>query len=91
MWEYGRRPWQVISGGAGSGLYKSTDSGETWNKLTKDLPKEIGKMAIAASPSNSDKVYASIESDTEKELGGLFVSNNGEKDWNRISGDNRLT
>lgn len=90
-WEYGRRPWQVISGGAGSGLYKSTDSGETWDKMTEGLPKEMGKMAIAVSPSNSEKVYALIESDTEKDLGGLFVSDNAGKSWSRISDDNRLT
>ncbi len=91
MWEYGRRPWQVISGGAGSGLYKSTDSGENWEKLTTGLPEEMGKMAIAVSPSNSEKVYALIESDTEKDLGGLFVSNDAGKKWKRVSDDNRLT
>ncbi len=91
MWEYGRRPWQVISGGPGSGLYKSVDSGETWKKIEKGLPKELGKMAVAVAPSNSDKVYALVESDTEKDLGGLFVSNNGGKSWSKISTDNRLT
>ncbi len=91
MWEHGRKPWKVISGGPGSGLYKSTDSGETWNKLSKGLPKEMGKMAIAVSPTNPEKVYALIESDTEKDAGGLFVSNNAGKDWKLVSGDNRLT
>lgn len=91
MWEHGRRPWQVISGGPGSGLYKSVDSGETWEPLTEGLPKEMGKMAIAVAPSNSDKVYALIESDTEKDLGGLFVSNNAGKSFSKVSGDNRLT
>ena len=91
MWEHGRLPWKVISGGAGSGLYKSTDRGETWEKMTEGLPEEMGKMAIAVSPTNSEKVYALIESDTEKDLGGLFLSNNGGKKWSRISDDNRLT
>lgn len=91
MWEHGRLPWKVISGGAGSGLYKSTDSGETWERLKDGLPEELGKMSIAVSPSNSEKVYALIESDSEKDLGGLFVSNNGGKKWSRISDDNRLT
>ena len=49
MWEHGRLPWQVISGGPGSGLYKSTDSGDTWEKMTEGLPAEMGKMAIAVS------------------------------------------
>ena len=48
-------------------------------------------MSIAVSPSNSEKVYALIESDTEKDTGGLFVSNNAGKKWKRVSDDNRLT
>jgi photosystem II stability/assembly factor-like uncharacterized protein len=90
MWEHGRLPWKVISGGPGSGLYKSVDGGETWNKIHEGLPKELGKMAIAVSRSNSDKVYALIESDTEKDKGGLFVSSDAGKTWSQISSDNRL-
>jgi hypothetical protein len=44
MWEHGRLPWKVISGGPGSGLYKSTDEGDTWEKLKEGLPEEMGKM-----------------------------------------------
>ena len=90
MWEHGRLPWKVISGGPGSGLYKSTDSGETWEKMKEGLPEELGKMAIAVSRSNPEKVYALIESDSEKEAGGLFVSNNAGKKWSRITNDHRL-
>ena len=90
MWEYGRLPWKVISGGPGSGLYKSVDQGETWERLKDGLPEELGKMAIAVSRSNPEKVYALIESDTEKEAGGLFLSTNAGKSWSRISGDHRL-
>lgn len=90
MWEHGRLPWKVISGGPGSGLYKSTDSGETWEKLKDGLPEEMGKMSIAVSRSNPEKVYALIESDSDKEAGGLFVSNNAGKKWSRITNDHRL-
>ncbi len=90
MWEYGRRPWQVISGGPGSGLYKSVDGGDTWEKIHNGLPEEKGKMAVSVCQSNPDKVYALIESDSEKELGGLFVSNNAGKSWSRVSDDHRL-
>ncbi|MBK6797489.1 MAG: glycosyl hydrolase [Acidobacteria bacterium] len=90
MWEHGRRPWQVISGGPGSGLYKSTDQGETWEKLKDGLPEEMGKMSIAVSRSNPEKVYALIESDTYKEAGGLFVSSDAGKKWSRITNDHRL-
>ncbi len=90
MWEHGRLPWKVISGGPGSGLYKSVDQGETWEKLKDGLPEEMGKMAIAVSRSNPEKVYALIESDSDKEAGGLFVSTNAGKKWSRITNDHRL-
>jgi photosystem II stability/assembly factor-like uncharacterized protein len=90
MWEHMRTPWQVISGGPGSGLYKSTDGGETWSKIHKGLPKELGKMGIAVSRANSNLVYAIIESDSEKEKGGLFVSKDAGMSWSRVSGDHRL-
>jgi photosystem II stability/assembly factor-like uncharacterized protein len=90
MWEHGRLPWKVISGGAGSGLYKSVDSGETWQKMTEGLPTKMGKMAIAVSRSNPEKVYALIESDSYETERGLYVSNNGGKNWSQISSDNRL-
>ena len=79
MWEHGRKPWQVISGGPGSGLYKSTDGGEHWDKMEDGLPKEMGKMSIAVCRSNSEKVYALIESDWDKEAGGLYRSGNAGK------------
>ncbi|MFT5149449.1 MAG: photosystem II stability/assembly factor-like uncharacterized protein [Flavobacteriales bacterium] len=93
MWHHQRKPWKMISGGEGSGLYKSIDGGETWNRLEKGLPEKMGKMAIAVCRSNSDKVYALIESDTneEEDKSGLYVSNNAGKTWTQKSGDNRLT
>jgi len=90
MWEHGRLPWKVISGGPGSGLYKSTNGGDTWEKLKEGLPEEMGKMAIAVSRSNPEKVYALIEGDSDKETGGLFVSTNSGKKWTRVTNDHRL-
>ena len=90
MWEHQRLPWKVISGGPGSGLYKTTDGGVTWNQIHNGLPKEKGKMAIAVSRSNSEKVYALVESDSNKELGGLFSSSNGGGNWTKISSDHSL-
>jgi len=90
MWEHGRLPWKVISGGPGSGLYKSTDEGDTWERLKEGLPEEMGKMSIAVSRSNPEKVYALIESDSDKEAGGLFVSTNAGKRWSRVTNDHRL-
>lgn len=91
MWEHQRKPEVVISGGEGSGVYKSVDGGETWKKIEKGLPEEMGKMAISVSPANSNKVYALIESDSDQDKGGLFVSNNAGASWSMVNGDNRLT
>lgn len=90
MWEHMRTPWKVISGGEGSGLYKSSDGGDTWKKIHQGLPEEKGKMAISVSRANSNWVYALIESDSQLEKGGLFVSKNSGENWTRISGDHRL-
>lgn len=91
MWDHRRLPWEVRSGGPGSGLYKSTDEGKSWTKLTTGLPDKMGKMSIAVSRANSEKVFALIESDTEKDMGGLFVSNDGGAHFSVASKDHRLT
>ena len=90
MWEHRRLPWQMVSGGPGSGIYKSIDSGKTWTKLEKGLPKELGKMSLAVSAANPEKIYALVESDSEQEQGGLFVSQNAGTSWSRVSKDHRL-
>lgn len=90
MWDHQRTSWEIRSGGRGSGMYKSTDGGETWKKIEKGLPKEKGKMAVGASRSNPDKVYALVESDSQKDIGGLFSSDNGGKSWVLASKDHRL-
>lgn len=90
MWEHQRKPWKIISGGQGSGVYKSADAGESWEKIHDGLPDEKGKMAIAVARSNPQKVYVLIESDSQEEKGGLFVSSDGGKTWNERSKDHRL-
>lgn len=90
MWEHGRLPWKVISGGPGSGLYKSSDGGTTWEKLKEGLPTEMGKMAIAVCRSNSDRVYALIEGNSETQNKGLYVSSDAGKNWSHVTSDHRL-
>ena len=90
MWEYKRLPWQVISGGKGSGLYKSKDGGDTWEKIENGLPKELGKMSINIAGGQPDKLYLVLESDSEKEQGGLFVSTDAGAHWKIVSKDHRL-
>ncbi|MDG1888890.1 MAG: glycosyl hydrolase [Flavobacteriaceae bacterium] len=91
IWEHQRLPWKVISGGEGSGVYKSTDGGDNWFKIENGLPNELGKLAISVSRANSDKVYLLAESDSDKRLGGLFMSNNAGESWSRVSKYAELT
>ncbi|MEO1653370.1 MAG: glycosyl hydrolase, partial [Bacteroidota bacterium] len=85
MWEHIRYPWQVKSGGAGSGLYKSTDGGETWNKMKKGLPDTLGKAGISVSRANSQRVFAVIEAKGTK--GGVYRSDNGGLSWQQVNKD----
>lgn len=88
FWQARRFPWDLQSGGPGSGLYVSRDGGSTWKQLTgKGLPEPIwGKVGVGVAPSDSRVVYALIEA----EQGGLFRSNDGGESWERVSGDRQL-
>ena len=86
MWDYQRFPWTVKSGGEGSGIYKSIDGGLTWDKLSKGLPKSMGKVAVDVSRANSEVVYANIEADK----GGVYKSTDAGKSWRRTCSD-RIT
>uniref|UniRef100_UPI00404ADDD0 WD40/YVTN/BNR-like repeat-containing protein n=1 Tax=Fulvivirga sp. TaxID=1931237 RepID=UPI00404ADDD0 len=61
-WRAERKPWTIISGSTEGGIYKSTDAGKTWQKLSKGLPQSlIGKIDIAVTPADPNNVYAIIE------------------------------
>ncbi len=63
MWDFRRQPWTFRSGGPGSGLYKTSDGGKTWNRLTSGLPEgEMGRIAVTVSPVTPNLVYALVES-----------------------------
>ncbi len=85
IWEFQRRPWTFTSGGTDDGLYKSTDGGRTWTRLTgHGLPNGItGRIGLAVAPSNGDRVYALIES---KE-GILWRSDDAGVTWTLVSND----
>ncbi len=85
MWSHRRYPWQVVSGGEGSGLHKSTDGGDTWEELTEGLPEAMGKVAIDVSAANPEVVYANIEAEGEK--AGVYRSNDAGKTWRQTSKD----
>ncbi|HEV2104879.1 MAG TPA: glycosyl hydrolase [Candidatus Eisenbacteria bacterium] len=62
MWQVRRRPWTFSSGGPGSGLWKSTDGGATWRRLTNGLPAgDLGRIGLAVSPARTSRVYAAVE------------------------------
>ncbi|MEC7820981.1 MAG: glycosyl hydrolase [Candidatus Neomarinimicrobiota bacterium] len=86
FWDHLRKPWQMRSGGEGSGIYKSTDSGTTWTKLSKGLPSDMGKTDVSVSGANSKRVYVIAEA----EKGGLFRSDNGGKSFKRVNSDRTL-
>ncbi len=81
FWEHQRLPWKVISGGEDGGVYKSTDGGDTWEELTEGLPAMVGKIGVAVSPANPERVWAMIEADE----GGLFRSDNAGTTWTRVN------
>ncbi len=89
FWEVYRKPWDLESGGPGSGIFKSTDGGDTWTDLTHNpgLPKGVlGNIGLTVSAANPDRVYALIEA----EEGGVFRSNDAGKTWTKVNDERKL-
>ncbi|MDX2150189.1 MAG: glycosyl hydrolase [Bryobacteraceae bacterium] len=89
FWQVKRTPYSLESGGPGSGIFKTVDGGDTWTEITRNngLPKgTIGKMGLAVSPLNSERVYAIIEA----EDGGVFRSDDGGTNWTRVNQNRNL-
>ena len=89
FWQAGRKPWLLVSGGAGSGIFKTTDGGDHWTELTHNpgLPSGIlGDIGITVSPANSRRLYAIVESDS----GGVFRSDDGGATWTRTNTERKL-
>jgi photosystem II stability/assembly factor-like uncharacterized protein len=75
MWRAERKPWTIISGAREGGIYRSTDGGDTWTKVTAGLPNElVGKANIAVSNSNPNRIYVLMEA---KPGSGLYRSDDG--------------
>jgi photosystem II stability/assembly factor-like uncharacterized protein len=86
LWDYQRLPWNIRSGGPGSGLWKSTDGGSTWHRLRQGLPSLMGNTGVSVSPVDPNRVYAMIEA----VHGGVFRSDDAGETWRRTNGDDGI-
>src|SRR5207248_1719118 len=82
MWQFVRHPWELVSGGAASGIYRSKDGGLTWERLKDGLPTGLlGRIALAVGPTNPSHVYALIETTQ----GMLWDSKDQGDHWTKVS------
>ncbi len=89
-WRIQRTPYSLSSGGEGSALWKSTDSGETWKEIStnKGFPKDtLGIIGVTVSTVNSQRVWAIVEN---KEKGGLYRSDDGGETWKQVNSERKL-
>ncbi len=89
IWDVYRTPWTLSSGGPASGLFKSTDGGDTWTEITRNpgFPKGVlGKINVSMSGADSSRVYAMVEADD----GGLFQSNDAGATWTLVNSDRNI-
>lgn len=88
MWRGERKPWAMISGGPEGGVYKSTDGGDSWTKLSGGLPEGIvGKVGVSVSPPDPGRVWAIIEAEPG---GGVYRSDDAGETWTRTNSENNL-
>ncbi len=90
LWQAFRKEYTMSSGGPGSGMFKSVDGGDTWTEITRNpgMPAQgvVGKIGLAVSTANSNRVYALFEHDD----GGLFRSDDGGDSWELINDERRI-
>ncbi len=89
-WRVQRTPYSLSSGGEGSALWKSTDSGETWTEISKKdgFPDGIlGIIGVTVSPVNNQRVWAIVEN---KDKGGLYRSEDGGETWKQVNSERKL-
>ncbi len=88
MWRAERKPWTLVSGAPEGGVYRSTDGGTTWERLTEGLPEGlIGKVGLAVSPADPARVWAMVEANPGN---GLYRSDDGGDSWEFLTGEARL-
>ena len=88
MWHGQRKPWTIISGAREGGIYKSTDGGDTWNKLAGGLPNELfGRATWQFRLSKPNRIYALIEA---KPGSGLYRSEDAGATWTLVNGQGSI-
>jgi photosystem II stability/assembly factor-like uncharacterized protein len=81
LWRFERKPWTHTSGSEQGGVWRSSDAGASWTKLTKGLPKLLGRIAVKVAPSNPEIVYVMCESNE----GTLYRSDDGGDSFRKIT------
>ena len=87
FWQVVRHPWELVSGGAGSSLWRTTDGGDSWKKVTEGLAEGTwGKVGVAVSPATPGRVFAFVEA----KHGGLFRSENYGEKWIHVNDEHKI-
>jgi photosystem II stability/assembly factor-like uncharacterized protein len=88
MWTAERKPWAMYSGSRKGGVFKTTDGGDTWTKLTDGLPEVVGRIGVTVSPADPDRVWVLLEA--EGDLRGLYRSDDRGASFRQISDDRNM-
>jgi len=88
-WRAERKPWTLVDGAREGGVYRSTDGGDSWEKLGGGLPDAlVGRIGLAVSPADPDRVWALVTARDPE--GGLYRSDDGGQSWSRVNREHRL-
>ncbi|MEY2903320.1 MAG: hypothetical protein RLY89_2426 [Bacteroidota bacterium] len=88
FWQFRRKPFAFESGGPGSAMFKSTDGGETWTKISKGLPEgNLGRIVLSINPSKPAEVLAIVEA----KIPGLYLSKDEANSWEKLAATENIT
>jgi photosystem II stability/assembly factor-like uncharacterized protein len=89
MWRAERKPWTLIDASEDGGVYKTTDGGDSWEKLAGGLPQGLtGRIGITVSPANPDRVWAQVNAHDPE--GGIYRSDDAGESWTKVNRDRKL-